>query len=193
MSYAGYYIRRYIQNEPIENTNINNINISQAYKSNNYTYGFTITFCIIFAILLLFTTFAIYLQFQRLVLGDALKKAEEENSSTSLSDESVTDSNQDIDDNNNSDTSSDESGDTLDEYGFINEKKTHKYLFQDDKSISDTDGNPDIDYKSNPIHHHTNNTHIEMQTIDKNKNKKNKNNKNKNKNKNKRNKSKHRL
>ncbi len=32
-------------------------------------YRFTITFCVIFALLLLFTTFAIYLQFQRLVLG----------------------------------------------------------------------------------------------------------------------------
>lgn len=69
MSYAGYIISRYKENDEIENTNIDMINIKNAYKSNSYTYGFTVTFCIIFAILLLVTSFAMYLQFQRLVLG----------------------------------------------------------------------------------------------------------------------------
>lgn len=69
MSYAGYLIRRYAENDPIENTNIDMITIKNAYRSNDVTYGFTVTFCIIFALLLLVTSFAMYLQYQRLVLG----------------------------------------------------------------------------------------------------------------------------
>merc|ERR1712154_755536 len=135
---------------------------SQAYKSNPITFGFTVTFCIIFAVLVLFTAFAMYLQFQRLVLGDALKKAEEENSeSQESSDYSVTDSNQDIDKEESSSSSS-ESQDTLDEYGFPNENKKHieNFLFQDDydPDIADNDDDTDIDdqYKSDIDSKHSN-------------------------------------
>ena len=69
MSYAGYIIRRYSENDPIENTNIDMVNIENAYKSNDVTFGFTVTFCIMFGLLLLVTTFAMYLHYQRLVLG----------------------------------------------------------------------------------------------------------------------------
>jgi len=114
MCYAGYIIRRYKDNEPLENTNIDMINISQAYKSNPITFGFTVTFCIIFAVLVLFTAFSMYLQFQRLVLGDALKKAQEENSSSSSSSESS-------EDGTNSDDSDleEDSNDTLDDNNFL--------------------------------------------------------------------------
>ena len=67
MSYAGYLTRRYSENDPIENTNIDMINIDNAYKSNDVTYGFTVILC--HGLLLLVTIFAMYLQYQRLVLG----------------------------------------------------------------------------------------------------------------------------
>merc|ERR1712130_448360 len=115
-----------------ENTNIDLINIDNAYKSNSYTFGFTITFCIIFAVMTLFIIFRMYLQFQRLVLGtDALKKAEEENSGYSDDEYSVTDSNEEINGNDSNDLSS-ESEDTLDEYGFPNDSKKEKFLFEDE-------------------------------------------------------------
>eukprot|EP00486_Rosalina_sp_Unknown_P015386 CAMPEP_0201593880 /NCGR_PEP_ID=MMETSP0190_2-20130828/191368_1 /ASSEMBLY_ACC=CAM_ASM_000263 /TAXON_ID=37353 /ORGANISM="Rosalina sp." /LENGTH=390 /DNA_ID=CAMNT_0048053281 /DNA_START=588 /DNA_END=1760 /DNA_ORIENTATION=+ len=135
MSYAGYIIRRYAENDPIENTNIDMITIKNAYKSNDITYGFTVTFCVIFAILLLVTTFAMYLQYQRLVLGDALRKAEEERSETEeeRSDSRWTSNENEDDDEQDGDerSSSSESEDTFDEYGGLNDKK-QKFLFQDD-------------------------------------------------------------
>merc|ERR1712129_425906 len=74
------------------------------------------------ALLLIGTVFAMYLHFQRLVLCDALRKAEEEETEMSSdSDESVTDSNEISED----DTSSDLSGDTFDEYGFPNAQPSH--------------------------------------------------------------------
>eukprot|EP01084_Bolivina_argentea_P317239 550021_1 len=138
MCYAGYFIRRYTYNEPIENTNIAMINTPDAYKSNPYTNSFTITFCVIFAVLLLFTVFAIYLQFERLVLGDILQKAQEnpQTESTTSSTQSMSDSNEDIDGSySDSSSSSSESGDTYDEYGALNSKKQTKeesFLFEKD-------------------------------------------------------------
>merc|ERR1719242_722294 len=87
----------YEDNEPLENTNIDLITIDGAYKSNEYTFAFTVFFCCLFGILLLFTSCAMFFQYKRLVLGDALRKANEERSETlENSDMSVTDSNEDI-------------------------------------------------------------------------------------------------
>merc|ERR1712228_273737 len=139
MAYSGYIMRREADNEPIENTNIDFVNIDNAYKSNTWAYGFTVTFCIIFAVMTLFIAFRMYLQFQRLVLGtDALKKAEEENSGYSDDEYSVTHSNEEMNGADVNDTSS-ESEDTLDEYGFPNDSKKEKFLFEDE-------------YDSNPNH-----------------------------------------
>ena len=96
--------------------------------------------------------------------GDALKKAEEENSDDSEedSDDSVTDSNEDLDGFESEDTESSESEDTLDEYGFPNDKKpSEKFLFQGDyapnstkladHSYSDIENKSDIDSNAGDI------------------------------------------
>merc|ERR1711933_44132 len=126
-------IRREAENDATENTNIDLINIDNAYKSNAYTYGLTVVFCCLFAVMTLVILFRTYLQFQRLVLGtDALKKAEEGNSGYSDDEYSVTDSNEDMDANAMEDTSS-ESEDTLDEYGFANSSsRKEKFLFEEE-------------------------------------------------------------
>merc|ERR1712130_341618 len=148
-----------------ENTNIDLINIDNAYKSNSYTFGFTITFCIIFAVMTLFIIFRMYLQFQRLVLGtDALKKAEEENSGYSDDEYSVTDSNEDMDANAMENTSS-ESEDTLDEYGFANSSsRKEKFLFEEEYEHSNENPNQTQNHK---VHMSMNShTDSELEDID---------------------------
>merc|ERR1719242_960265 len=167
----------YEDNEPLENTNIDLITIDGAYKSNEYTFAFTVFFCCLFGILLIFTSCAMFFQYKRLVLGDALRKAREEISVTlENSDMSVTDSNEVMDGfhGSNEASSSESSMDTLEEYGFPGAKgSAEKYLFEDDyahigtpnprpNSLQDhsSDGNKS-DY-SNPEH-----VSIEMHSIPK--------------------------
>ena len=69
MAYAGYNIRMYEHNEPLENTNIDLITIDNAYTSNEYTFAFTVLLCVLFGILFLFTICAMFFQYKRLVIG----------------------------------------------------------------------------------------------------------------------------
>ena len=69
MAYAGYNIRHYEANEPLENTNIDLISIDNAYQSNEYTFAFTVLFCVLFGILFLFTICRMGFQYKKLVLG----------------------------------------------------------------------------------------------------------------------------
>merc|ERR1712217_297978 len=115
-------------------------------------------------------------QYKRLVIGDALRKAEEEMSETrENSDYSVTDSDEDVDGfhGSNEASSSSDTMDTLEEYGFPGDKAaSERYPFEDDyapqgtpnplRDHSSTDGNKS-DY-SNPEH-----AAIEMPAIGKSK------------------------